>query len=265
MRWHSGQRISQTASRENAAYPYQSGFSPRFLPSNHFRGKRLSLRPSESAGDSVCPMNSASAKRSSRTKVLVVSDEHPVVMLGLRTLFRDERSIDLVGHAPTATIASSRVKKTKPDAFLVTSFDIAGATRPLKELRELHPEIPVVVFLLGREEIPKELTWNGAYAVIGQGSPREAVVSSLRSLATGADDAHRSSEPPSSGLSRRELQVLTSIAEGFTNKQVADELGISVRTVETHRERLMRKLDVQGTAALTKAAISLGLVHTKNR
>lgn len=72
--------------------------------------------------------------------------------------------------------------------------------------------------------------------------------------------------PPSSGsgsLSRRELQVLTLIADGFTNKQIADELGISVRTVETHRERLMRKLNVQGTAALTKAAIALGLVSAK--
>lgn len=195
---------------------------------------------------------------------MVVNDEHPVVMLGLRTLFRDERSVELIGHAATAEIASMRVTKTKPDAFLVTSFDVAGAVEPLKALRDAHPEIPVVVLLLGREEIPKELTWNGAYAVVGQGSPREAIVNSLRSLATGADDTRGSNAPPSSGLSRRELQVLTSIAEGFTNKQVADELGISVRTVETHRERLMRKLDVQGTAALTKAAISLGLVHTKN-
>lgn len=184
-------------------------------------------------------------------------------MLGLRTLFRDERSVELVGHAATAEIASTRVKNAKPDAFLVTSFDVAGALEPLKALRETHPEIPVVVLLLGKEEIPKELTWNGAYAVVGQGSPREAIVNSLRSLATGPD-SRGSTAPPSSGLSRRELQVLTSIAEGFTNKQVADELGISVRTVETHRERLMRKLDVQGTAALTKAAISLGLVHTKN-
>jgi DNA-binding CsgD family transcriptional regulator len=57
--------------------------------------------------------------------------------------------------------------------------------------------------------------------------------------------------------------VLTLIAEGYTNKQIADRLGISVRTVETHRERLMRKLDVQGTAALTKAAIALGLVNAR--
>lgn len=71
----------------------------------------------------------------------------------------------------------------------------------------------------------------------------------------GATDA---ALPPN--LSRREIEVLTLIAEGHSNKQIGTRLGIGVRTVETHRERVMRKLNVQGTAGLTKWAISHGLI-----
>jgi DNA-binding NarL/FixJ family response regulator len=195
---------------------------------------------------------------------MVVDNHHPVVLLGLRSLLHEERDIELVGHAATPQVAIARAKKLRPDVFLLTSSQWASAGEPLRQLRGAHPSAAVVVLLLGSDQIPKVLEWAGAHAVIAKGSPNDAIASALKLLGAGGNRSE-SSAPPSSGLSRRELQVLTAIAEGFTNKQVADELGISVRTVETHRERLMRKLDVQGTAALTKAAITMGLVNAKNR
>jgi len=73
-------------------------------------------------------------------------------------------------------------------------------------------------------------------------------------------DSGRPASSPASKLTKREREVLVLIAEGLTNKEVASKLDISVRTVETHRERLMRKLEIRSAAGLTKFAIAQGLV-----
>ncbi len=148
-----------------------------------------------------------------------------------------------------------------PNVFLLVSSENESPLAALRSLLAGEESVAVVVLVLDSEEIPRDVLRAGATAILSRGSPLDAVISTLRSFRSGGRGD--STVPPSSGLSRREVQVLTMIADGFTNKQIADALGISVRTVETHRERLMRKLDVQGTAALTKAAITLGLVHTK--
>jgi DNA-binding NarL/FixJ family response regulator len=69
-----------------------------------------------------------------------------------------------------------------------------------------------------------------------------------------------SSENPGAQLTNREREVLVQIAEGLSNKEIANKLGVGVRTVETHRERIMRKLNIHSVAGLTKFAISQGLV-----
>ncbi len=116
----------------------------------------------------------------------------------------------------------------------------------------------------------------GAVGYLPKSATRETLVSAVRAALRGesqfpALESPRSAESdlPASGqvfsgpLSQREQQVLSAIAEGRTNKQIAARLGIGVRTVETHRQNLMRKLDVQGTAALTRWAIARGVVDPR--
>ena len=211
--------------------------------------------------------------RVDRLRVLLV-DDHPVVLAGLKSFLRDAVDVEITASAANTEEALGRAEHLRPDVFFVT---IGGATRApaelVKKLRARFPEVAVVVMALDAAHT-KELVAAGAFAVLERTAGKEAVLAALGQLRPDEDTGSRrvlalrdsAPPPPSSGsgsLSRRELQVLTLIADGHTNKQIADELGISVRTVETHRERLMRKLNVQGTAALTKAAIALGLVSAK--
>jgi two-component system, NarL family, nitrate/nitrite response regulator NarL len=202
-------------------------------------------------------------------------DDHPVVLAGLKSFLREAPEMEIIATAANADEAVGRAEHLKPDVFLVTLTCAAPA--PLDTTRALRARFPhVAIVVLGLDTAcvnPKALAEAGANAFLDKPSGRDAVLAVLKQLRADEDTGARrllplrdSTPPPSSGsgsLSRRELQVLTLIADGHTNKQIADELGISVRTVETHRERLMRKLNVQGTAALTKAAIALGLVSTK--
>ncbi len=212
--------------------------------------------------------------REERLRVLLI-DDHPVVLAGLKSFLREEPDLEVIATAVDPGEALRRAEHLRPDVFLLTISSSGPA--PLEAMRTLRMRFPdVAVLVLGLDAggvTAQALVEAGASGFLDKSSGRDTLVKALKSLRAEDDTGPRrlaavrdTSPPPSSGsgsLSRRELQVLTLIAEGYTNKQIADELGISVRTVETHRERLMRKLDVQGTAALTKAAIALGLVSTK--
>jgi two-component system NarL family response regulator len=213
--------------------------------------------------------------RDNRVRVLIV-DEHPVVVAGLKSFLRETDVLDVVATASNLEDALGRSEHLRPDIILLA---LSGANLApvelLKKLRAARPEVAIVVLEVGAPvATAKQLLAAGANVHLARGSERDAILTALHRLITTDETGARRMiapretlpPPPSSSrgsLSRRELQVLTLIADGNTNKEVADELGISVRTVETHRERLMRKLNVQGTAALTRAAISLGLVGTK--
>jgi len=219
-------------------------------------------------------MQATSTSTGSRLRILMV-DDHPVVLAGVRAFLDEVSDLEVIATAATVEDAISRAQILRPDAFLLTvSASGSAPAESARRLRSQCPEIALVVLSLDADCAPaKEMQAAGASAVLEKGAGRDAVIAALQSLRTGDETGTRrlgarrdSVPPPSSGrssLSRRELQVLTLIADGNTNKQIAEQLGISVRTVETHRERLMRKLAVQGTAALTKAAIALGLVNTE--
>lgn len=205
-------------------------------------------------------------------------DDHPVVLAGLKSFLREASEMEVFATAADADEAMRRAEHLRPDVFLLT---LTSATpKPLDAVSALHRRFPdVAVVVMGLDAgcvTTNEAIKAGACTVLEKSAGKDALLAALSALRTDDDTgsrrmlALRDSNPPpppsssgSGSLSRRELQVLTLIADGHTNKQIADELGISVRTVETHRERLMRKLNVQGTAALTKAAIALGLVSAK--
>lgn len=201
-----------------------------------------------------------------RVRILVI-DDHPVVLAGVRAFVSEVSGLELMATALTVAEAVARADILRPDVFLLIVCEPRGASLDAARLlRERVPEVPLVAMCLndGCAHGP-ELRAIGATHVLEAAAGKEAFARAFDSLRVDPERAmlrRRESPPPNSpgSLSRRELEVLRLIADGHTNKQIAESLGISVRTVETHRERLMRKLSVQGTAALTKAAISLGVV-----
>jgi DNA-binding NarL/FixJ family response regulator len=198
----------------------------------------------------------------------VLVSDRPVLLAGLAGLLEGQPGVEVVGEARNATEALKRTRELGAELVVACSPCDGSGAQLVRRLHGAQPHLKIVGFALQDDsEHADQMVRAGAVTCIAGSADRRAVVDGVRAAAGSPRSSHlagnrrASSVPPSGPLSRRELEVLTMIAEGNTNKQVAERLGISVRTVETHRERVMRKLNAQGTAALTKWAISLGLVH----
>jgi two-component system NarL family response regulator len=210
-----------------------------------------------------------------KSKVLLV-DDHPVVLAGLHSFLASLADLQVVAAVRRGGDAVRKGRDLQPDLVLLDmSLPDTSPQQMVRLLRAACPRCRVVAFAADLDvREAQQVMQAGAVAYVTKDVPRDALIGALRAAARGEKHFPQlreiaDTEPPSSGeqlsgvLSRRELQVLVAIAEGKTNKQIADRLGISVRTVETHRENLTRKVGVQGTAALTKWAITRGLVDPR--
>jgi DNA-binding NarL/FixJ family response regulator len=212
------------------------------------------------------------------SKLLLV-DDHPVVIAGLESFASTQPDLEVVGVARRGSDAVRRARELQPDIVVIdASLPDMSVLQATRLLRAACPRCRVLAFAQAPSALEsRRLMQAGAFGYVTKEATREALLAALRAIARGErhfpqlrdgdpledDPPPSSSEAASRVLSRRELQVLIAIAEGKTNKQIADRLGISVRTVETHRENLMRKLGVQGAAAITRWAITQGLVDPR--
>jgi two-component system, NarL family, response regulator NreC len=215
------------------------------------------------------------AKGAAAIRVLIV-DDHPVVRSGLRLLLAQESDIEPVGEAGTGREAVFQARDLKPDVILmdVVMPDQTGLDVLPMLIRE-HPEIKVL--LLSMQDDPRyvrEAFAAGASGYVLKEAVDAEVVAAVREVARGgryvnpelgarlvaaeADAARRAEEDP---LSDREREVLRLLALGHTNQEIAKQLYISVRTVETHRAHVMGKLHVQSRAEFVRYAIAQGLLN----
>jgi DNA-binding NarL/FixJ family response regulator len=208
-------------------------------------------------------------------KVLLV-DDHPVVRKGLWSCLANKGRLRIVGEAADGSEAIRQARDLAPDVVLMDlSMPKMDGVAVTKTLRRESPEVKVLVLSMhnNRESVLRILQ-AGARGYVLKNAPPEELVRAIETVNRGEaflspdvarfalNDYVSSSSPdaPLTRLSSREREVLVHIAEGKSNKDTASRLGISVRTVETHRERIMRKLNVHSVAGLTKFAINHGLV-----
>jgi two-component system response regulator NreC len=212
-----------------------------------------------------------------KIKLLLV-DDHQVVRAGLRMLFMAEDDIEIVGEAGNAQEAIAAVRQLKPDVVLmdVVMPGMSGiaATRSIKAA---YPETNVLALTMHEDEqYFFEMLMAGATGYVPKRAAPDDLISAIRAVSQGhvflyptlakmlvADYLKRGEseqDPSGSRLTAREREVLTHIAEGRTNREIADKLVISVKTVDRHRENIMRKLDLHSRVALVKYAISKGLI-----
>ena len=220
----------------------------------------------------VAPTSVEAASKPNTISVLLV-DDHPIVLEGLKHALQRSSRLEVVGLAHNGAEAVEQARALHPDVVLM---DIAmPGTDGIEATRLLGQECPnvrvVALSVHDSAYYMREMSEAGAAGYLVKTTPPREMMAVIERVYAGErhfdpalDDAEE--DAPSSGnqkrpLSRRELQVLKLIADGFSNKLIAEQLGISVRTVETHRERIMRKLGVQGTAGLTKWALVHGLIN----
>jgi two-component system response regulator NreC len=224
---------------------------------------------------------------------LMLVDDHDIVRTGLKSFLDTQAGLLVVAEASSGQEAIDKAKGTHPDVIVmdITMPEMDGleATRRLKELDENFFVLALTVH--EDKQYLFEMLSAGASGYITKQVAAEELVTAIRCVALGnvylqpalaswlLDDYRRllNQTPPNERrfgeqdegergldvLSKRELEVLEAVAEGNTNNQIGEQLGISPKTVARHRERIMHKLNLHSSTELVKFAIRTGLIDLK--
>jgi two-component system, NarL family, response regulator NreC len=213
-----------------------------------------------------------------RIRVLI-ADDHAVLRAGLRVLIGAQPDMEVVAEAADGDEALRKTEETRPDVALVDiTMPGRGGIRAIERIRQGCPATRVLVLTM--HDVPAYLRSALAAGATGYVVKRAAdseLLSAIRGVhrgrtvldpalavmvVQGAIGKKVSSGQPvgsASLLSPREREVLDLVAQGYTNQQIADRLGLSIKTVETYRSRLVEKLGLRSRADLVRYAVDSGL------
>jgi DNA-binding NarL/FixJ family response regulator len=218
----------------------------------------------------------AGGVRAEKRRVLIV-DDHPIVRQGIKLMIAMEPDLLVVGEAQSEREARVAIREVEPDVVIVDiSLAQGDGLELVRDVHAHHPELPMLVLSMHDELIYAErLLAAGASGYIMKHAASDLLLVALRRVLSGgtylsealAQNLQRmggsaSSAAPGAGtdpitrLSNRELQVLSLIGRGQSSREAAEALGLSVKTVETHRQSLKRKLNLANNALLLQYAIN---------
>jgi two-component system, NarL family, response regulator NreC len=205
---------------------------------------------------------------------IVLADDHVLVRQSLKSLLEREGHL-VVGEASEGKQALSHVQSLRPDiAILDISMPILNGLNAAREIKKAFPKTKTILLTQHDEDqYICEALEAGVRGYVLKSQVAGDLLEAIRQVSRGqvylspgvsraVMEAYRSkSERPKHSLTLRERQVLQLIAEGKSTKEVASLLGISVKTAESHRTRLMQKLDIHETASLVRYAVRCGMVQ----
>lgn len=211
-------------------------------------------------------------QESEATTTVVLADDHTVVRNALRVLLEAEGDLDVVAEAGTSEEALRSCSGHRP-RVLVLDLNMPGepALDAIPKIRESSPETEIVVLTMQADPAyAREAMQAGVLGYVLKEAADEELVTAIRMAAEGRTylqpelGARLASEPASLGheLSERELEILRLIALGHTNSEVAEELFLSVRTVESHRAHIQQKLRMSKRSELVRYALERGLLES---
>ena len=204
-----------------------------------------------------------------RTRVVVV-DDHPMVAEGIEAILESYDDIDVIATLSDGQSMIDRLDELLPDVILMDlNMPGLGGLSATEMILERRPETRILV--LSMHDTPDYITTalsHGARGYVLKDVPTDeikraidAVMAGERYLCTGAEGALAPADAGRDVLTGREQTVLLQLAQGKSNKEVAAALDISVRTVETHRKNIKRKLGISSTAGLTRYALEHGVLQ----
>ena len=211
---------------------------------------------------------------------VLIADDHAIVREGIRQVLAadDAGAFDVVGEAATGREAVALARSLAPDVIIMDlSMPELSGLDAAAEIRETVPQASILILsthdhdeyvlqsvragaqgYLRKDSSPAELR-SAVRTIHDGGSVFSAPAAATLSSALRGDRVENEQRERLASLTGREREVLVEIARGRTNKEIGANFGISVRTVESHREALMRKLGIRGAAALTRFAVDCGI------
>jgi two-component system nitrate/nitrite response regulator NarL len=206
---------------------------------------------------------------------VLLAEDHPVVRKGIIAILSQHPDVQVLGEAKDGQEALSRARELTPDVILM-DIDMPRL-HGLEATELLRKELPQVkVLLLSGQPSTRyvmRIIQSGARGYVPKEASAQELFQAVETVAAGRtcfgpevakfaldQIVRQSGDAIDRQLSDREREILVLIAEGLYNKEIGVRLNISTRTVETHRERIIRKLDIHSTAGLTKYAVANGLI-----
>lgn len=206
---------------------------------------------------------------------LVLADDHRLVQDGLKSRLEREDNLSILECVGTGSAALSATKALKPDILLldINMPELTGI-EVLERLSKINtPTAVIMLSMHDSKDYVVRAVKSGAKGYVLKDVGSEELIMAINQVAQGRsylspqasdkllEQFNETPEEKDETLSKRELDVLNAIVNGSCNKEIAENLHISVRTVETHRLRIKKKLGASSTALLVKLALEKGLVH----
>jgi DNA-binding NarL/FixJ family response regulator len=209
-----------------------------------------------------------------RVRRVLIVDDHPIVRQGLRRVMENEVDLSVCGEAESVRDARQAIKDLKPDALIADiSLKQGDGIELVRDVRAHHPQLPILVLSMHDETIYAERMLSaGANGYIMKQAASEQFLIAMRRVLDGgiyvseavgnnmiqkfAAGAAYISANPIDRLSNRELQILHMIGKGMSTRETAQSLNLSIKTVESHRQRIKRKLNLATGTQLIQYAVN---------
>jgi two-component system, NarL family, nitrate/nitrite response regulator NarL len=213
---------------------------------------------------------------------VLLAEDHEIVREGLRALLEHENDIKVIGEAQTGRQAVKLAGKLRPDVVVMDiAMPLLNGLEATRQILHAKPDSKILILSAHSDDAYiEQITALGAAGYLIKQTSHDVLSRAIREVQKGNTffspsisrrlHHHYEKSPDQIGLrkkkddrlSSREVEVLQLIAEGNVNKETAAELGISIKTVEKHRQNLMKKLHIHDTAGLTRYAIATGIIES---
>lgn len=206
---------------------------------------------------------------------ILIADDHPILRAGLRTLLSEYKDMAVTGEAGTGEETIQLIRSADHDVVLLDIGlpDMSGVDA-LKHIKRHRPDLSVLILSMHPEEqYAVNLLRAGASGYVHKEAAPEQLVAAIRTVTNGrryvsstlaerlASDSREAEQPLHAALSEREFQIFCKLAAGLTVSEIGARLSLSVKTVSTHRARILEKMGMRTNADLTYYAIKNGIIQ----
>lgn len=210
---------------------------------------------------------------------IVIADDHNALREGLAVMLNSQADLSVVGQASDGDEAISKTRELRPDILIIDiSMPNCDGIEALQVIKRECPDVHCLVFTMHDDQAFLQATLDaGGLGYVTKGAVKQELIIAVRQVARGRQyinvstdeggeiqaDQRKQMTLNKKGLSARERQVLSSVARGYSNKQIAEQLGVSTASVEQYRLRLSRKLGAKNRVDLVDYALQSGLLRPR--